>query len=191
MVSKASGRVLDIAGASTKNGANAQQYHRNGTTAQTFKFTRIDATAGSQVIPNGTYTIVSSLASNKVVDISSASPSNYANVQLYQSNNTNAQKFTFTYKDGFYTITNIGSKKALDVSGAQTYNYANVHQYQSNNTDAQKWKIIKNNDGTYTFIAKCSGKVLDVSAANTANHTNIQQYSSNGTKAQKFTLRKV
>ncbi|WP_165251932.1 RICIN domain-containing protein [Adlercreutzia sp. ZJ304] len=202
LVSKCSGMVIDIAGGSNSNGANVQQYFSNGSNAQRFKFTATTA-AGSgsgsgsgnpsntPPVENGTYVIVSALSSSKVIDISGGSRANSANAQLYQSNGTNAQKFTFTYSNGYYTIKNVGSGKVLDVSGAGKFNGANVQQYASNNTDAQKWHIDKNSDGTYTLVCKCSGKVLDIAGAGTANGTNAQQYSSNGTKAQKFTLKRV
>lgn len=84
LTSANSGKVLDIYGAGTANGANVQQYTSNGTYAQKWI-----------VIKNsdGSYTFQSALAENKVLDVCGASTANGANVQLYSANGTNAQKW--------------------------------------------------------------------------------------------------
>ena len=84
LASANSDKALDVYGASTANGANAQQYASNGTYAQ--KWIAIKNSDGS-------YTFQSALAENKVIDVSGASTSNGANVQLYAANGTNAQKW--------------------------------------------------------------------------------------------------
>ena len=84
LTSANSDKALDVYGASTANGANAQQYASNGTYAQ--KWIAIKNSDGS-------YTFQSALAENKVLDVSGASTSNGANVQLYAANGTNAQKW--------------------------------------------------------------------------------------------------
>ena len=84
LTSANSDKALDVYGASTANGANAQQYASNGTYAQ--KWIAIKNSDGS-------YTFQSALAENKVLDVSGASTSNGANVQLYAANGTTAQKW--------------------------------------------------------------------------------------------------
>ena len=79
-----SGKVLDVYGASTANGANVRQYTSNNTYAQ--KWIAIKNADGS-------YTFQSALAENKVLDVSGGSSTNGANVQLYQTNGTNSQKW--------------------------------------------------------------------------------------------------
>ena len=187
LLSKNGGLALDIDGASTANSANAQVYASNGTSAQKFS---IVSAAGAKAVSEGTYYLTSKLDEHKTVDISGASKANGANAQLYDVNNTDAQRFTFTYDSatGFYTITCVATGKVLDVNGGTMANGINVWQYESNNTLAQRWVITK--DGSYYKIASALDTtfVLDVNAALTANGTNIQIYKTNGTNAQRFDI---
>lgn len=146
---------------------------------------------GGPLIANGIYTISSSLNRNKVLDIAGASNADSANLQLWTKNNTNAQKFKFTYLgEGYYEIETCCSGKALDVAGSQSKCGTNVWQYQKNKTNAQKWLIKNAGDGYYYIISKCNGLYLDVSGAKTKDGTNIHVWDFNGTKAQKFKISK-
>jgi len=181
------GLYLDVAGASNKSGANVWVYAKNSTNAQKFYFKSINA-----VIAPGNYTISSALGGSRrlVVDIAGGSTANAANVWLWESNNTGAQKFRLNYnaQTGYYTIVNIQSGLVLDVAGASSASGTNVWQYASNGTRAQLWRIESNgSDGTYRIIsATGNGCCLDISGAKTANGTNIQIYTSNGTNAQRW-----
>ena len=191
-VSTCSGKYLDVAGGKTANGTNVQIYTGNDTAAQKFSLNNVAEAPGEQLISNGNYTIRSSLNSNMVLDVAAGSTANGANLQLYTTNGTAAQKFTFTYlKDGFYKITNLRSGKALDVAGAGTSNGTNVWQYTSNGSIAQQWMVVENSNGTYSLVSRCNGLVLDVAAAKTSNGTNIQIYKGNNSAAQKFTLSSI
>ncbi len=183
--------VLDVSGASTRNGANIQVYKSNNTKAQRFAIASFDVPASTANIETGAYTITAA-CSGKVLDVSGASRSNGGNVQQYAFNGTYAQRFWIEPAGkGYYRIFNIGSGLALDVSGASMANGANVQQYGWNGTAAQLWSISKNTDGTYTFTSVCSGKVLDVAGASSKSGANIWQYTSNGTAAQRFKLSKT
>ena len=142
---------------------------------------------------SGTFNIASKIDKNKVVDLSGASIRDGSNIQLYESNGTNAQKWKITKGiDGYYTIAlSSNNNYVLDVSGANFNNFSNVQLYQSNGTNAQKWIIEKDNDGYYTFYSYNKSFVLDVNAASTANGTNIQLYQNNGTNAQRFSLKDI
>ena len=139
---------------------------------------------------SGPYTIRTIINGvSRCLDVSGASTANCANVQLYDRNATNAQKWTFKkIGKGLYNIVCACSGKVLDVSGASTANSANAWQYASNGTKAQQWRAIKNLDGTYTFACLCSGKVLDIAGALNIRGRNVAQYQSNNTIAQKFEL---
>lgn len=183
-ISTATGKALDVNG-SISSGANIRQYSVNGSKTQKF----VLQAANQKKITEGTYKIQSALSAKKVLDISGGSRSNFANVQLYQTNGTTAQQFRLKYNnDGTYTLLAVHSQKALDVDGAGYQNGTNVQQYDSNGTVAQKWLLRDCGNGYYMFISASSGKVLDVSGANTANGTNIQIYEGNASNAQKFKL---
>ena len=189
---------LDIKNASSANNTNIQIYKSNSTNAQAFNIisesalrTDLDkkARANSEIIPDGTYLINSTLAQDKVLDVTSGSLVDRANVQLYSSNMTDAQKWVVTHDEqGYVTFTNLRSGKVLDVAAASTAPRANVQQYQSSNDSyAQKWIVTKNDDGTYRIeSALWSNICLDIASAATSNGTNVQTYTNNGTDAQCF-----
>lgn len=144
----------------------------------------------SSPIEPGTYLLKSVISSSRVVDISDASKSDGANVQLWSYNQTAAQLFELVVdENGWYTIRNVCSKKVLDVAWGQASAGANVHQYAPNDTPAQKWNAIENADGTFTFeSALAKGLVLDVSRASNSDGANMQIWTANRTSAQKFKL---
>ena len=152
----------------------------------------LPAAAAPSVIANGTYKIVSALNNNFVMDVNGASTADGANVQLYQDNGTNAQKFLITRQsDGSYTIQNVNSGKVLDCAGAGRINGTNIQQYTSNATAAQRWNITDAGNGTVTLTCRCNGLLADVSGGRSANGTNIQMYAANGSLAQKWRLAPV
>ena len=193
IVSKCNNLYLDVKDGIASSGKNIQVYGRNGTRAQKFKFEVVTNNSESnnvkpqKTIADGTYTIKSAINDKFVLDIDNASKSNGANVQIYQSNGTNAQKFKVKYlNNGYYTIESANSGKVLDVDNAGKNQGTNVQQYGSNNTDAQKWIIAKNTDGTYSIVSKCNNLYLDVKDGIASSGKNIQVYGRNGTRAQKF-----
>lgn len=141
-----------------------------------------------QELKNGVYTISSAMNSSKVMDVSNASRADGANVQLWSSNNTNAQKFNVKYKksDGSYIISPLCSGKSLDVYLAGKEMGANIQQYSKNGTNAQKWYLIPAGRGYFNIVSACNNLCADVDNAGTADGTNIRCWEPNGTNAQKF-----
>lgn len=141
---------------------------------------------------NGVYVISTALNSSKVIDVTSASKSVGANIQLYSSNGSNAQRFYICrLSNGNYTIININSGQALDVVGGGTAVGTNVWQYTYNRSLAQQWIMESSGDGYYYMKSAVNGLYLDVSGANTANGTNIQVWTGNKSKAQKFAFKLI
>ena len=197
LVSKCNNLYMDVKDGIASNSRNVQVYGENGTKAQKFKFEKVAdsinySEKAEKTISDGTYTIKSAINDKFVLDIDNASKSNGANVQIYQSNGTNAQKFKVKYlNNGYYTIESVNSGKVLDVDNAGKNQGTNVQQYGSNNTDAQKWIIAKNTDGTYSIVSKCNNLYLDVKDGIASSGKNIQVYGRNGTRAQKFKFEAV
>lgn len=194
--------VLDLNSALVKNFQNIQAYKSNDTSAQRWYFStyvspreKLDTMAKeyNADITEATYVISNYVNPNYVLDIKDGSKANRGNLQIYKSNNTNAQKWQLK-KDsvGYITFINVGSNKALDVSNATVRNGSNIWQYESNGTYAQKWIAKKNTDGSLTFVSALDANyVLDINAGKVINWQNIQLYKSNGTNAQKFKLTKI
>ncbi len=140
-------------------------------------------------IADGTYTIRNSSHQDFTVDVKDGSTGDWANIQLYSANNTDAQKFTFTgLGNGCYLITNVKSGKAVDVLTGSMAEDANIQQYTVNRSYTQQWIPRKNADGSVSLINAGSFRYMDIDNEVYANGTNIKQHSSTGSEAQKFVL---
>ena len=143
----------------------------------------------SDEVFDGCYTFVSALSDEKCLDVSGASRANGANIQLWEDNNSIAQKFYITREyDNWYSIRNLGSYKALDVVGGVSGNGVNVQQYDWNGTYAQLWRFIDAGNGYY-YIQNRLGYVLDVDGYQTSNGVNIQVWESHGGNNQRWRLK--
>ena len=180
--------VLDLSGGNTANGAAIRLYAPNGTAPQLFVVSSSDAS-----IATGVSMIITSVANKKLVtDVTGASPANGARVQLYSSNNTNAQKYRFeSIGNGTYKIINANSGKVLDVAGGSTADGAALQQYTSNNTVAQQWTVRNYGSGKIALVSVNANKAVDVPGGNAVQQAQLQLYSPNGTVAQQWTVAKA
>lgn len=138
----------------------------------------------SQSITDGVYVITSALNNNKALDVNQASKKAGANIQLWDRNNGNAQRFQVTHLGGNqYSIINVNSGKALDIDGNSKKAGANVHQWTWSGSNNQRFVITPAKNGGYTIQAVSSGLFLDVYGSRTANGTNVIQWSGNGGSA--------
>lgn len=180
--------VLDLSGGNTANGAAIRLYTPNGTASQLFVVSSSDVN-----IATGVSMIITSVANKKLVtDVTSASTANGARVQLYSSNNTNAQKYRFeSIGNGTYKIVNINSGKMLDVAGGSTANGAALQQYTSNNTVAQQWTVWNYGSGKVALVSVNANKAVDIPNGNAVQQAQLQLYSPNGTVAQQWLVAKA
>lgn len=195
-------KAADVPGGSIASGAGLQLYSANGTAAQSFYF--VDPTAvrseldklasdNREVVKDGDYAIAAGPdLSRMVLDVTGGSASNGANVQIYQSNTTAAQRWRVSHDDdGYLTITNVKSGKVLDVSAGSTCLGTNVQQYTAcgDANYAQKWIAVPNGDGSVRLLsAVWQQRTLDVAGGSLSSQTNVQLYTSNGTVAQRFSF---
>ena len=190
IISKASGLYLDIPGSKCENGANIHIWTKNDANNQKFILEKIDKNEDENLteIKEGRYVIVSETNNKSVLDITSASLENCANVELWLYGGWEHQQFDVKCtEEGYFTISVVKSGKMLDVAGSSKNQGANVIQYEETGNDNQKWIIRKNEDGYYSVISKCNGLYLDVTSGSPMNGTNIEVWSNtNGTKSQRF-----
>lgn len=126
-------------------------------------------------IEEGYYRIHSKLNYNFVFDILDGSLEAGANLQLYESNNTNAQKFRIKKRaDGTYKILNAVSGMALDVQGAVFENGTNIQTWGDTDNAAQKWTFSKKDTNIYAINLANTRFVIDLKDANVTNGSNIQ-----------------
>ena len=181
------GKVLDISGASTVNGANVQVYDSNGTDAQRFYF------EPTEPLPEATYAIHTGSSFNQVIDVSSASASDGANIQVWASNDSGAQKWNICKNnDGSYRIINAANGKALDVPEAKAYAGANVQQYTWNGSAAQKWIVRYGGNAGFVFSSLLDKSlVLEVHPSTAENGANVQLGKASDRANQRFCLEKT
>jgi chitinase len=115
------GKCVDVASASSANGAAVQLYDCNGTGAQSW-------TVGS----DGTLT-----ALGKCMDVTSAGTANGSQVQLYDCNGTNAQKWTASNGE----LVNAGSGKCLDATGPSSANGTRLQIWTCAGGTNQQWTL--------------------------------------------------
>jgi hypothetical protein len=115
------GKCVDIAGASSADGAAVQLYTCNGTAAQKWAL--------------GTDNTVRSLG--KCLDVKSASTANGARVQLFTCNGTAAQKWTASGGQ----LVNTGSGKCLDATGVKSTDGTPLQIWTCTGATNQKWAV--------------------------------------------------
>ncbi len=184
------GTCLDVDGRSAKNGTNVQAYEKNNTDAQKWKLVKTEAPYVN--IADSLYSLYSKVGNNFVLDISGNGTADGTNIQIYQGNDSTAQKFKIQLiGDGWYKISNPLTGKCLDVKDGSTKSGANVQLYTYNGTDAQKWRFYLSGDGEYFVIKNKLGYYLDVDGARAQNSTNVMVFTKNGTNAQKWKLQET
>ena len=186
IISKINRLYIDADGAKTNNGTNIQLYYNNNNNAQKWRFNLVTET--KKTINNGTYTIYSMLDENKTLDVSGAKTDNGTNIQLWENNGNNAQKWEIEYlNNGYYKfISKLDSSKCLDIKNNEYYNTTNIQLYDCNNSESQQFSIKDLNNGYFTISAKYNNTNIDISEAKTTNGTNIQLWENNGNNAQKW-----
>lgn len=143
---------------------------------------------GEAAIPEGEYVIMSELADGMVLDVANGSTAAGANVRLWTSNDSQAQRWKVTYDaNGLATITNAKTGKVLDVANGKVQKNGNVWQWNNNGSLAQKWRLVRNNKGAIKVLsAKDPTISLDLASGQSTKGTNLQLWTDNGTKAQQF-----
>lgn len=116
--------------AATSTQATADSSQQTAATTQDDSSKPQDATesSGEESLDGKSYVIQNDHNGTRgVMDVNCGSKSNEANVQLYESNGTAAQRWRFRGNgDGSYTILNQGSGKALDVAYGNAKSGGNV-----------------------------------------------------------------
>jgi hypothetical protein len=141
IVSRNSGKVLEVVDSSSDNGANIQQGTCNRTSKQFW--TLEDA-------GNGYFKMVVE-SSGKCADVEGSSIGDGANIS--QSTDMGADNQLWSIVDvggGYWKIVNKNSGKVMDVVNFSTNDNANVTQYHDAGTANQQWLFVKVDPATAT-----------------------------------------
>ncbi len=182
-----SGKSLDIeGGAVSKNDGKVQIWSNNTSDAQKWYLSQPNTV---QPIANGVYVINSAKNDARRLDVVGSNKySSGANVQIWERNGSDNQKYTFSYdaSTGYYTIaSSLGNNLYLDAAGASST--ANIQLYTKNNTCAQQWILLPSGN-QYYIISACTRTVIDIAGGNTNNGTNVGLWSNLGLSNQKWSI---
>ncbi|MCX2946716.1 non-reducing end alpha-L-arabinofuranosidase family hydrolase [Lentzea sp. NEAU-D7] len=134
LLNRASGKALDVNGASTADGAGIVQWARTNATNQQFQF----------VDSGGGYYRLRARHSGKVLDVFNWSAADGAAVVQWPDVNGANQQFRLADSDGGHVrLVNRNSGKAVEVQGAATADGARVVQYTDWNGGNQQWQLVR------------------------------------------------
>jgi GH43 family beta-xylosidase len=139
--------------------------------------------------PVGTVAIMSAV-SGKAVEVANCSAADAANIDQFEWQNTQCQKWVFKHADnGYYTVSPTHNPSAcMGVVNASLAAGGNIAQVSCSGTNSQ-WRFEPLLDGTFKFVARHSDLVIDVAACGIANSTNIAQYTWLNNICQRFQIR--
>ena len=157
-------------------------------------YAELDALAKAHAsdLEDGTYTVSTVLKDGMVLDVADGSRKDGANVRLWSSNGTKAQRWTVSHDSkGYVTLRNVNSGKALDVKDGKAANGSNVQQYAPNSYRSQKWVAVRSGSVYKLVSALSPSMALDVKDGKAANGSNVQIYTANGYRSQQWTFKTV
>jgi hypothetical protein len=147
IVSRHSGKLINIAGQSTADGGTVQQWTRTQLTNQQFQF--VDAGGG--------YYKIRARHSGKVVDVASASTADGANIVQWTDHGGTNQHFRAVDTDsGYVKLINRNSGKALDVWERSTADGARISQYTDTGATNQQWQLVRVGPGPTPSVTPSS-----------------------------------
>ena len=186
---KNSGLYMEIEGASTKAGANVQQWGAEGASAHN---TWRAISAG-----DGYYYLQAEVGDKTMVlDIAGRKADNATNIDIYPYKAADNQKFMFTDNgDGSYKIrTKItDGKSAVEIANGSTSSGANVQQYEVNGATCQDWVLEEvgtisdslDEGNLYMFQNLNSSLYLEIKDGKAEAGANAQQWDANGSGENK------
>jgi fibronectin type 3 domain-containing protein len=142
LVNRNSQKVMEVAGASTNNGANIQQNTYAGGLNQQWDIMHVPYTNGG----DWSYFKVAAAHSGKSPDINAFSFDNGGNIQQWDNGGGSGglnQQWYFQYVgDGWFYIRSRWDNKCIEVSGASTANGANIQQWDVLGGYGQQWRLL-------------------------------------------------
>jgi hypothetical protein len=137
LVNRNSGKAMDVAGASTANGAVIHQWSRHDGANQQWQF----------VDSGGGHYRLKSKSSGKVLDVDNWSAADGGKIQQWTDLNGTNQQFRLADTDGGHVkLINRNSGKAVEVTGQSTADGAAVVQYSDWNGTNQQWQLVRVGD---------------------------------------------
>ena len=168
------GKCIDVAGSATEDGTNIRLWTCTGTNAQKWEWVDIF----SEITGAGKTGNIKGLG-GKCIDVEGSATEDGTNIQLWECNVTDAQKWTLDENTG--EIKGLGGK-CIDVEGSGTEDGTNIQLWTCTGNDNQKWTLDENTGEIKGLGDKC----ISIDPESTEDGTNIQLSQCNGTGAQKW-----
>lgn len=176
LISKSNGLALDVTSGYLTNGANVQVYTSNGSAAQKFWLDSVP------MLSEGIFTITSINNTNKVLDIESGSSASGTALQVYDSNNSLAQRYQVYYdaETDTYRIRTAASGGWLTQEGTGVVQDGNSKTPAYN---ANTWETIWN--GTFFSLRNVSSQGV-LSLPGTTNGMKVSVVAADESSMQHF-----
>jgi hypothetical protein len=132
IISRNSGKGLDVKDRSTEDGAHVQQWEFGGGSNQLWDIVDIG---------HGQFAIVSQ-GSNKILEVANSRGEDGTNIIQNHWNGGDDQRWRIERQaNGLFEIVNVRSGKCMDVEGKGTQNGANIQQWSCSGAPNQLWRI--------------------------------------------------
>ncbi|GCD20829.1 pectate lyase [Cellulomonas algicola] len=138
LVSRKSGKVVDVQGASTSDGAAAVTANRTDAASQQWQFVSVGS---------GYYEL-HNRASGKVLAVASASTSDGAALVQATDQSSWSQQFSLVDQSDYVRLVNRNSGKVVSIAGASTSAGAAVVQLTDGKSYHQQWQLVKVGSGS-------------------------------------------
>jgi len=145
-----------------------------------------ELTTSTNLIPNGTYVVVSVNSGSAIEDPGSSTTDGEQIVQFTVNDGADQQWIVNNVSNNVITLQNSSSSQYLTVSGASKSREAHVVQEPANGSTSQQWHVVSLGGGEYELNNVNSGLTLDVEGGSKANSTGIDQYSYQGRAWQQW-----
>ena len=172
---------IDVAKASTKNGAKSILFKQSGALNQRYQLVAAAGGANLWRIRTG--------SSGGWITYTGGSVSQQGNSGTAASG---ANTWKVTFKGGWYSLINQASGKALDMKGGSTKNGTNIIAWAPNGRDSQHFSFVASDlikEGVY-HINSYYGVRLDVTGGSTKVGANVQTWAANNGANQRFRFKK-
>ena len=177
------GFYLDVQGDQGVDCANVQLYHFVGNNSQKW---RLEDVTDYSYVPDGVYTIQSSVDNNYRLDIQGDSTDVRANIQLYHDTGSTVQQFRFTRQGNSYIVQSVYSGLWLDIKTPIT-NSSNVQLWDGYSAPEEHWVLENAGNGCY-YIRSNADFYLDVTYDSIADNSNNQVYRFTESSIQRWKL---
>lgn len=137
-------------------------------------------------IVSGSIYYIKNKNSGRYLDVENGRKCNGANVNQWNFNGTDAQKWKVVHVgNGIYKIVSQFGGRVLDITDGGNKNKTNIDIWSDANKSDRRFRIILNSDGySYRIASQCSSykKVVTVKDGSCKNRGNVFQYQYNGSK---------